>query len=98
MFTVASLNDFLEVGSSIARGTVEEYMLLMDQVLDKAFRREIYQKLEDCKNLCFSEEEPEIEQKIYSVLDGVMMDYSTTTDLPQFKDVVDQYWAEIEQR
>lgn len=27
-----------------------------------------------------------------------MIDYSSTTELPQFKDVVDEYWSEIEQR
>ena len=94
-FTVASLNEFIEISQSISRQTVEEYMMLVSNVLDKAFRRDIYKKLGECQSLCFAEDEKEIEQRIYSVLDDTMMDYSSSNELPEFKDVVDGYWEEI---
>lgn len=70
-------------------------MMLVNNVLDKAFRRDIYKKLGECQSLCFAEDEKEIEQRIYSVLDDTMMDYSSSNELPEFKDVVDDYWEEI---
>lgn len=72
--------------------------MLVDNVLDKAFRREMYKKLGECQQLCFSEDEKEIEQRIYSVLDDTMMDYSNSNELPKYADVVDAYWEEIQQR
>ena len=48
-FTVASLNELIEISQSIARETIEEYQLLVSNVLEKAFRREMYSKLEECQ-------------------------------------------------
>lgn len=93
--TIQALKDVIDLSGYIARSTVEEYMLLVDNVLDKAFRRETYNKLEECKQLCFAENEKDIEQKIYSDLDNVLMEYSSTNDVPPFKDKVDEYWADI---
>lgn len=59
--TVATINELIDVSQSIARETIEEYQMLVDNVLDKAFRREMYKKLGECQQLCFSEDEKEIE-------------------------------------
>lgn len=96
--TIGVLRDLLELSSAIARTTVEEYMLLVDNVLDAAFRRDAYNRLEECKQMCFSAEEKEIERKIYSSLDDVLMSYSSVNELPKYKDKIDEYWAEIQER
>ena len=96
--TVQALNDLLDVAKLIARESIEEYKLLVNNVLDAAFRRDTYNKLVECERLCFNSSEQNIEQKIYSSLDDVMMQFSTTTEVPQFKDVVDSLWGEIESR
>lgn len=98
ILTVQMLNDLLDVAKNIARDSVQEYKVLVDSVLDAAFRRDTYNKLAECQRLCLSSSEANIEQQIYSTLDGVMMEFSTTSEVPQFKDVVDQYWEEIERR
>lgn len=96
--TIQALNDCIEVAKVIARDSVEEYKLLVSNVLDAAFRRDTYNKLVECERLCFNSSEADIEQKIYSALDDVMMEFSTTTEVPQYKDVVDVLWDEIEAR
>lgn len=96
--TIEALNDLIEVAKVIARESVEEYKLLVANVLDAAFRRDTYNKLVECERLCFNSTEKDIEQKIYSSLDDVMMEFSTTTEVPQYKDVVDSLWEEIEVR
>jgi len=98
VITIQALNDLLEVAKVIARNTIEEYKLLVANVLDAAFRRDTYNKLVECERLCFSSSEADIEQKIYSALDDVMMEFSTATEVPQYKDVVDSLWGEIEAR
>lgn len=96
--TIQALNDLIEIAKVIAREFVEEYKLLVNNVLDAAFRRDTYNKLVECERLCFNSSESDIEQKIYSALDDVMMEFSTATEVPQYKDVVDSLWGEIEAR
>lgn len=98
VITIQALNDLIEIAKVIARESVEEYKLLVSNVLDAAFRRDTYNKLVECERLCFNSSEADIEQKIYSALDDVMMEFSTTTEVPQYKDVVDSLWGEIEAR
>ncbi|MBQ3021880.1 MAG: AAA family ATPase [Clostridia bacterium] len=98
VITIRALNDLIEIAKVIARESVEEYKLLVANVLDAAFRRDTYNKLVECERLCFNSSEADIEQKIYSALDDVMMEFSTTTEVPQYKDVVDSLWGEIEAR
>lgn len=92
------MNELIDLSKLISRGSVEEYRLLVKNVLEKAFRRDTYKKLIDCQKLCFSDDETEIQQKIYSTLDGVMMEFSTTNTIPQYKEVVEDIWNEIRER
>lgn len=98
IITVPSLNELFDVARNIARDSVKEYKVVVDQVLDAAFRRDTYNKLAECQRLCLTGSEGRIEQQIYSTLDGVMMDFSMTGEVPMYKDVVDQLWSEIEAR
>lgn len=98
ILTVPAINDFINNAPSIARTSVEEYRMVSDAVLNAAFRRDTYNKLVECQHLCFSGNEEDIEQKIYSALDDVMVEYSTANEIPQYKDVVDDLWCEIQER
>lgn len=98
LLTIPAIEDFIENAHSIARDSVEEYRLVVDSVLNAAFRRDTYNKLVECQRLCLSGTEGQIEQQIYSTLDDVMMEYSTVSEVPQYKDVVDGLWDEIRAR
>ena len=96
--TIQSVSDLLDVAKNIARSTPEDYRVIVDSVLDAAFRRDTYNKLVACERLCFDGSGDGIEKKIYETLDNVMMEFSTNNDVPQYKDVVEDYWHEIEAR
>ena len=96
--TVAQLNDFFDTSDSLARHTVEDYKLCVDNVIDAAFRRDALQSLKKCEAMCFNESIKDIEQQIYRSLDDVMMEFSATTEVPAYKDVIDECCAEIEGR
>lgn len=98
IITIQSVNDLIDVAKNIARSSPEDYKAIVDHVLDAAFRRDTYLKLIECERLCFNSSEKDIEHKIYETLDNVMMEFSTTNDVPQYKDVVEKYWQEIEER
>lgn len=96
--TVAQLNDFFDNSDNLARHTVEDYRLCVDNVVEAAFRRDALQTLKKCEAMCFNESIKNIEQQIYRSLDDVMMEFSTTTEVPAYKDIIDECWTEIEGR
>lgn len=96
--SVDQLYTLIENSDILCRDSVEAYMVLVNSVLDAAFRRDTYQQLKECQRLCLQPTEADIEQKIYKMLDDVMMEFSATNDVPPYKDVVDKYWNEIQSR
>lgn len=98
IITIPALNELIDLSKEAARNSVEEYNMLVLNVLDAAFRRSTFLKLSECQRLCFDDSEKEFEQKIYSSLDNVMIEFSSTNDVPQYKDVVDDLWDEIQKR
>lgn len=98
ILTIPALNELIDLSKLIARESIEEYKLLVKIVMSKAFRRDTYSKLKQCENLCFSDNEDEIQQQIYNTLDGVMMEFSSANEIPEYKDVIEDIWQEIENR
>lgn len=96
--TIEALKELFDVAKVIARDSVEDFRVVALNVLNAAFRRETFDRLIECERICFASSEEDIEQKIYSTLDDVMMRFSTTTEVPQYKDIVDEMWAEIVDR
>lgn len=98
ILTVDKLNELVEMSDVLARHTIEEYKLLTDSVLDAAFRRNAFLKLQECESLCTKDSIEDIEQRIYGVLDDLMLEYSSKNEIPQYKDVVEDCWVEIQRR
>lgn len=96
--TPEQLYTIIDNKDALVRNTVEGYQLLSKAVKDAAFRRDTFQQLKECQQLCLRGTDGNIEQKIYHLLDDVMMEFSTNSDAPQYKDVVDKYWDEIKGR
>ena len=96
--SVEKLQELMEMSDVIARSTVEEYKVLVKNVMDAAFRRDTFQKLKECQALCTDLSVPDVEQKIYSIIDDVMVEFSTNNDIPKYADVVDDCWEEIKSR
>lgn len=96
--SVDKLQELMDISDVIARNSVEEYKLLVDNVMDAAFRRDTYQRLQECQTLCCDRSSENIEQKIYNVIDNVMTEFSTTNDIPPYQEMVDDCWAEIVER
>ena len=93
--SIEQLNELVDVSHLIARRSVEEYQMLVKNVLDVAFRREMYSKLKECEALCLDSPKEDIEQEIYDAIDKIMTEYSTTDGIPPYKDVVDECWEQV---
>lgn len=96
LLTVEAINDAIATAQNIARSEKEDYRICVDKVLDCAFRRNTYQKLKECEQICMDGSEGQIQQQIYKTLDNVLMEFSTSSEVPEYKDVVDKYWERIQ--
>lgn len=96
--TVEKLQELVDMSDVLARHSVEEYKLIVGNVLDAAFRRDTFRKLRECEALCCDRSTENIEQKIYGAIDDVMTEFSSANDIPQYKDVIDDMWEEIKSR
>lgn len=93
--SIDRLHELVDMSEVIARRTVEEYKLAVDNVLDAAFRRDTLRKLNDCVRLVKDLETENVQQQIYDALDSVMTEYVTANEIPTYADVVDDCWHEI---
>ena len=96
--SIDKLQELVEMSDVLARSTVEEYKMLVSNVMDAAFRRDTFQRLRECQALCYDRSEENVEQKIYNIIDDVMTEFSTANEVPPYKDVVDDCWEEIKSR
>ena len=96
--TVDNLQELIEMSDILARNSIEEYKMLVSNVMDAAFRRDTFQRLKECQALCFDRAEENVEQKIYNIIDDVMTEFSTADEVPQYKEVIDDYWVQIQER
>lgn len=97
--TVDGLYELIEASNYLARHTPEEYLMLVSNVLDASFRTDALRALKSCEGFCYEDDKESIEQKIYDAIDSVMVEYSSVkSEVPEFKDVVDECWEEIKSR
>lgn len=96
--TLEGLNDLVYTTETLARSTPEEYKILTHNVMDMAFRRDMYSKLNSCVDAVLSDPADEVQQKIYKEIDDVMTEYSSLDEVTPFGEVVDECWEEIKSR
>lgn len=93
---VDKLNELMEMSDVLARHSVEEYKMLVSNVLNAAFRRDTFRELQECMALCMNPDEGDVQKEISNKLDSILGAYSYTDEVPEFGDVVDTLWCEIE--
>ena len=96
--TIDRLQELVDMSDILARSSPEEYKILVSNVLDAAFRRDMYQRLNECQKLCLDRRATGIEHRIYTLVDEVMSSYAYAEEIPEFCDIVDELWEDIEAR
>lgn len=96
--SIDKLQEMVEMSDVLTRESVEEYKVLANNVLDAAFRRDTFVTLRECQALCFDRNEEEVERKIYEKLDNVMLDFTSSSDIPQYSEVIDSMYEKIKLR
>lgn len=98
MLSPESMQDFVRYSNSIARHSSRDYKILVSNVYDVAFRREMYNKLDECKLILMNTEEEDVRKRVYEEIDKVMTSYTYNDDVESYANKLDGLWREIEER
>jgi len=93
--TIPALNELLDLSKLIARDSTKEYRLLVKNVLDKAFRRDTHEELVRCEQLCFNENEENVQGIIYRKIESLICQYQSIDDVKPMRDTIDGVWQHI---
>lgn len=93
-----ALDELVAYSSILSRNSPKEYKILVSNVWDVAFRREMLMRLDECKAILMEPEEEEVRKRIYDIVDSVMTSYSYGDDMEMFTEKVDGLWDEIQSR
>ena len=96
--TIEFLNEVISRVGILSRDTLEEYSVLVKNVVDMAFRREIFEKLQQCETLCFKEKEDDLQNKIFTTIDHTLSKYLSYDNILPFSEMVDTLWEETLKR
>ena len=93
-----TIDEFITMSEVLARGSIKEYKILVSNVYDVAFRREMLRKLDECRSDLLNIDEEDIKKKIYAKVDSVMTSYSYGDEVEIYTEKVDSLWNEIQSR
>ena len=97
--SLESVRSFVEEqSSSIARHSTRDYMILVSNVFEAAFRKEMYVKLDECKSILLDPDEEDVCKRIYSIVDNVATSYADNEAVEPYSKKLDGLWKEIENR
>ena len=78
------VDEIIDMSGTLCRNTAKEYKILVSNVWDVAFRREMLMKLEECKGVLMDKDSENVRSQIYDIVDSVMTSYSYGDDIEMF--------------
>lgn len=93
-----TINSILKHTGSLARSTLSEYKLLANKIVELAFKRDLYRKLQELKTCCLNKDVNlgDLYRKVNKELDDLSNTYLTRiNDVSLFGDIVDSIWEKI---
>lgn len=97
---INDLHEFISLASYAARGTLEEYKLLANRVVELAFRRDLYKVTGKIEGECFDEniKLQDLNVRINTEISKLTERYLTSQEIITFGERIDDLWHEIENR
>lgn len=95
-YNLPSMQEYIELCSMAARGSLKEYLMLVNRVVELSFKRDLNKKLTECQNRCFSDcRLNDLNTDVYNSLDGLTEKYITGEEIKTFGESTDLLWDEI---
>ena len=99
-YNMPTIQEWIDLYSVNARSTIEEYRLLVDQVVTLAFKRDMVRTLENIENDCYKNDVDleKLNNSVYRSLDDLTQKYIVANDVQTLGSQIDDIWAEIVSR
>ena len=96
-YNLGNIQEFLELSRYVARDTIEEYKLLVNQVVSLAYKRDMYNKAIDLQQLCVSDksEVEEISEKLNSISEELSNKFIIGEETNTFGEKARDVWQRI---
>lgn len=93
-----AIEEFLDDAPAISGSSPDEYVMLCDQVLEYAFRRDAFRKLRECERMCSEAGESDaVKSKIYQEIENLVYAYQKMDDVVPLGERVDEIWSKIKE-
>ena len=96
-FNLPSVQEFMSLYQETARDSLEEYIMLADNIVTFAFKRDLVKSLNSLTALCFKKNKDldSISNEVYDALDRLTQKYIASAEVHTLGDDIDSIWKEI---
>lgn len=99
-YNMPSMQEYIDLCVNAKRDSVEEYKMLVNQVVELSFKRDFYKKTLEWQKLCFNENIhlDEMSNGIYKEVNGLTTKYVTDGEITTFGSKVKEIWKKIKEK
>jgi replicative DNA helicase len=99
-FNISSVQELIDLSSCIARHKIEEYKIIVSNVLTMSFKRDLYKKLQQFETFCFDDSCSlgDLNYKVYEDLNKLAEEYVVTNEIELFGEKIEDLWQETVKR
>lgn len=96
-YNLPSVQEFLTLYGETARDTLEEYIMLADNIVTFAFKRDLVKTLNGISSLCFKKNTSldTLNSHVYDELDKLTQKYISSEEVHTLGTEIDDIWKEI---
>lgn len=99
-YNMPGIQEYIDLCFNSKRDTVEEYLLLVNKVVELAFKRAFYKRAEEWQKKCFKEDVhlDELGNSVYRELNELTTTFVTDGEITTFGTKVQDIWSKIKEK
>lgn len=99
-YNLPAVQTWMERYKEVARSTLEEYMMLAENIITLSFKRDLVKTMNSVQTKCFSESIglEQLDNVVYDSLDDLAQSYISSTEIRTLGEEIDEIWADINSR
>lgn len=99
-YNLPNVEKMMEYYKAVARGTLEEYMMLVDNVVTLSFKRDLVKATNSIQIKCYDRglDLEQLDNAVYDSLDELTQSYIASTEIRTLGEEIDDIWADITSR
>lgn len=99
-YNLPSIQEYIDLCFSTKRDSVEEYLLLVNRVVELAFKRSFYKRASDWQQKCFNEDVhlDDMSNAVYKELNELTTSFVTDGEITTFGSKIKDIWRKIKEK